>query len=177
MKYKLKDYFYNYEEVKIYHIIAKWKVTPIDINIVSIVKTFNFNSVHDRFRFWFKLSKANNVIRIIIRVINIKRDYCIIAYLWYNGIVEIQSNDEEVAEKFLNEVFLNVPPQYIKESELDIKREWTSDIKLKLKFLGLLIGGLLHINQLPQELNKGLQYFINLLNNCKSNSSNFIKQT
>ncbi|MEK7856006.1 MAG: DUF4145 domain-containing protein [Acidobacteriota bacterium] len=66
----------------------------------------------------------------------------IAAQFYFDGRIEVMTNDEHYTSAFLKRLLLGCPPSFYAESALSLKIAWKSDDQIRAVFLGLLHGAM-----------------------------------
>ncbi len=151
-KIPICDYLTNGKYPLVYKLEVHPSFSPIDINIHFIIEEGWSHA--DRLRFHpetkLEVAKDNPLATVLanlkphllIRHYDREEDSFVAMQINLNGEIEILSNDQDFAERYLRGLFLECPPSFHSFEELEITEEWVDDQETCAMFLGLLQGAL-----------------------------------
>jgi hypothetical protein len=152
-KISIQEYLTNEKPPPIYRLKVHSGFSPIDINLQFIIKEGWSHA--DRLRFHLETNieaKKDNPLtallenlkpHLLIRRYDKEEDFFITIFVSLDGVIDILSTDQEIAQKYLNGLFLDCPPSFHSAEELEVKEDgWSDDRRLLAMFLGLLHGAL-----------------------------------
>lgn len=140
------------KSIAVFRLKAIPNFIPIDINLQFIIEE-GWN-IADRLRFHtrMKLEKNENhpmtdlftslKPHLLIRRYDREEDSFLSIQIALDGEIDILSNDQDFAYKYLYGLFLECPPSFHSEKELQISEKWVDDPQICAMFLGLLHGAL-----------------------------------
>lgn len=151
-KIPIQDYLASEKNIPVYKLKATPNFSPIDINLQFIIKEGWSNADRMRFHTKMKLGTTKNhpmtallaVLKpqLLIRRYDREEDSFLSIYITLDGKVDILSNDQAFAHKYLHGLFLECPPSFHSAEELQVSEEWVDDPQICAMFLGLLHGAL-----------------------------------
>jgi len=136
----------------VYRLKATPNFSPIDINLHFIIE--EGWSIADRLRFHTKMkikkpkdhlmSALFKVLKphLLIRRYDKEEDSFLSIHITLDGKVDILSNDQDFAHRYLHGLFLECPPSFHSAEELQVSEGWVDDPQIYAMFLGLLHGAL-----------------------------------
>jgi HEPN domain-containing protein len=139
--------------LSVYCLTAKPSFAPIDINL-TFLSADGWSPSGDRLRFHFQrdsealpkhpLAELIGSIppHLILRRYDREEDCFAAIRVFLDGSIQILSNDTEFAKKYLRGVFLEAPPSFHDENELEITEDWLEDSSSVAMFTGMLMGAL-----------------------------------
>lgn len=84
---------------------------------------------------------ANVKPHIFIRRYDIEEDFFIAISIFFDGELNVLSNDKESAKKYVSGLFLHFPPSFYEEDQFSVSEEgWIVDGTLCAMFIGMLMG-------------------------------------
>ncbi len=152
VKFPTGDYLAEGSMTPVYRLRAKPTFSPLDINLQFIQE--QGWSAADRLRFHYALdlrSPGGHPFaagleqlepHVIIRRYDREEDSFVSVRLFMNGEVQALSNDSEFAQRYVRGLFLECPPSFHGEDELEWNDEWVDDPVTRSMFMGLLQGAL-----------------------------------
>lgn len=143
--------------------------SPIDINLNFLMEEGWTNA--DRFRFHFnqELKETKNEVmnklfsqlkpHILIRKYDKAEDCFLTIQINLDGTIDILSNDEAFADKYVKGLFLEFPPAFHSIEDLEVSKEWVQDANKSALFIGLLMGtlGWDPLNDIPTAIKNSLE--------------------
>jgi hypothetical protein len=96
---------------------------------------------------------------ILIRRFDREEDCIAVIRVFLDGTIQILSNDVEFAKKYLRGSFLESPPSFHTEEEIETSAEWLEDLTNIAMFAGLVAGafGWDSAHNIPQALEASLE--------------------
>ncbi len=150
---KLTYYAEKGKVTVVYSLTATPSFSPIDINVEFLAKD-GWSASGDRLRFHIPHGKspppsnpmaaviAATKPNLLIRRYDREEDCLAAIRIHLDGVIAILSNDPDFAKRYLRRVFLEMPPSFHSEDELEIKDEWVTEPFTVAMFAGLVAGAL-----------------------------------
>ncbi len=152
VKFPTGDYLNERSTTPVYRLRAMPTFSPLDINLQFIQE--EGWSVADRLRFHYvsdlrpppehPLTTVLEQLEphLLIRRYGREEDVFVSVRLFLNGDAEALSNDSEFARRYVRGLFLECPPSFHSEDEIEWREEWVDDAVTLSMFKGLLQGAL-----------------------------------
>jgi uncharacterized protein DUF4145 len=137
--------------LSIYCLTAKPSFAPIDINL-KFLSEDGWSAAGDRLRFHFQRDSEDQAKHplaeligsvpphLMLRRYDREEDCFAVVRIFLDGGIQILSNDTEFAKKYLRGVFLEAPPSFHADDELETTEEWLQDSSTLAHFTGMLVG-------------------------------------
>jgi hypothetical protein len=167
---ELSKYSSDPSGLSVYCLTAKPSFSPIDINLAFLAQD-GWSASGDRLRFHV-LREPQEALKhplaellgsvpphILIRRFDREEDCIAIIRVFLDGTIQILSNDVEFAKKYLRGSFLESPPSFHTEEEIETSAEWLEDLTNIAMFAGLVAGafGWDSAHNIPQALEASLE--------------------
>lgn len=146
----LESYLTGDDRPPVFCLKAIAHFTPLDINLAFLNRA-GWNQSVDRLRFHTELSGvqsdhplAQAIAAVgpqcLIRRLDSEEDVFVSATISAAGEVTVMSNDENVARRYFEGIFVGCPPSFHAPDEFDISETWLSGDTVCAHFTGMLAG-------------------------------------